>query len=165
MAVNRILTRGARELRPSHNLSAQLPFSDYAEGCSAHLSNEEDSNKNTSVGTVRPGRRSEVGWVSWLNTRLAENQFSRTTRKVSWPQRELSEYPPDAKSVLFISSEVGSLLILLSLSGLKHHRWPGHELHMFWPYGWQRNTCWQEQSVHRISCPLRPTSVHPPWLK
>lgn len=135
MAVNRILTRGARELRPSHNLSAQLPFSDYAEGCSTHLSNEEDSNKNTSVGTVRPRRRSEVGWVTWLNSRLAENQFSRTTQKVSWPQRELCEYPPDAKSVPFISSEVGSLPISLSLSGLKHHRWPGQELHMFWPYG------------------------------
>lgn len=34
---------------PSHNLSAQLPFSNYVERCSAHLS-REDSNKNTSAG-------------------------------------------------------------------------------------------------------------------
>ena len=70
-----------------------------------------------------------------------------------------------AKSVTFIGSEWGSLPLSLSLSGLKQHRWPGQQLHMPWPYGWQWNTCWQVQSVHRISCPLRPTSVHLLWPK
>lgn len=99
MAVNHILMRGsgfsAWEWRPSHNLSAQLPFSNYFEGCSGCLSKEKVQTKTHLPEIVRMPARvysSKVGWVFCLNAgaTLAHKQFNKITQEVLRPERLLT---------------------------------------------------------------------------
>lgn len=149
MAVNHILTQGSGcsswELKPRRNLPAQLPFSDYSERCSGHFSKKlrtkrrlpESAARQTAMKNHR-GLKVKCRTVDLLKRSCythSESIYHKLKAKVSrlwrqfgqWNRRSWTgtccEDVPDAKFVAFISSDLGSLSISLSLNGLKHHHW------------------------------------------